>query len=194
MDSLGFCIYQPHSNLSTYSVCPDTSVSMEGMDGVKEFLQSSTIHGLVYIASSRRNVRLFWLCVVTAGFIGAGLMIRQSFSEWASRPVSTTIETLPISGIPFPNISVCPPRSSFTTLIPDLIRARNITFDQENRRDLAGAVSEAVYNATFQQELLKFSLHKPRNFISWYTGETKETVSFQYLNLFISFYFFIIKR
>ena len=149
---------------------------MEGMDGVKEFLQSSTIHGLIYIASSRRNVRLFWLCVVTAGFIGAGLMIRQSFSEWASRPVSTTIETLPISGVPFPNISVCPPRSSFTTLIPDLVMSREMVFDDEKRLELSNYVSEAVFEANYKakyDEFLEYSQSEGQ-YLNWYTGITNK--------------------
>ena len=37
---------------------------------VREFLESSTIHGLSYITGNRRLVRLFWLCVVIAGFTG----------------------------------------------------------------------------------------------------------------------------
>ena len=41
------------------------------MDTFKEFLESSTIHGLVYISTSRRLLKLFWLCVVITGFTGA---------------------------------------------------------------------------------------------------------------------------
>ena len=29
-----------------------------------EFLEAATIHGLVYVASDSRIIRLFWLCVV----------------------------------------------------------------------------------------------------------------------------------
>ena len=35
---------------------------MDGVKDVKEFLESSTIHGLSYIAANRRLVRLFWIC------------------------------------------------------------------------------------------------------------------------------------
>ena len=31
-----------------------------------------------------------------AGFVGAGVLIKQSLDNWASGPVSTTTETLPI--------------------------------------------------------------------------------------------------
>ena len=79
---------------------------------VKEFLLSSTIHGLSYIGSNKSLLRLFWVGVVTTGFIGAGVLIQQSFSSWATSPVSTTIETHPISKIDFPNVTLCPPRQS----------------------------------------------------------------------------------
>ena len=119
------------------------------MEGVREFLQSSTIHGLAYINSERRQVRFFWLIVVIAGFTGAGIMINQSFSSWANSPISTTIETLPIREIDFPNVTVCPPRNSFTSLNPDLVSARNITFDEEKRKELLDYVPYATYDVTY---------------------------------------------
>ena len=93
------------------------------MDGVKEFLESSTIHGLVYIATNRRVARLLWICVVIAGFTAAGVLIQQSFSSWEESPVSTTIETRSISDLEFPGVMVCPNKNSFPTLNPDLTLA-----------------------------------------------------------------------
>ena len=55
------------------------------MDGVQEFLESSTIHGLVYIATNRRVARLLWICVVIAGFTTAGVLISQSLSSREQR-------------------------------------------------------------------------------------------------------------
>ena len=46
-------------------------------ESVKQFLEFSTIHGLVYISTNRRLVRLLWLGVVIAGFTGAGVLIYQ---------------------------------------------------------------------------------------------------------------------
>ena len=42
------------------------------MDNIKEFLESTTIHGLTYISTTRKLVRLFWVIVVISGFSGAG--------------------------------------------------------------------------------------------------------------------------
>ena len=63
------------------------------MEGISDFLKSSTIHGVAYISTTRRHGRLFWITVVTASFIGSGFMIYQSFKDWHRNPVKTTIET-----------------------------------------------------------------------------------------------------
>merc|ERR1711981_1301446 len=118
---------------------------MVGLQELKEFLESSTIHGLSYIAGNRGVVRLLWICVVIAGFTGATVMIQQSFSSWADSPISTTIETLPITEIDFPNVTVCPPRNSFTSLIPDLVRSRKMMFDDQKRLELSNSVPDAVF-------------------------------------------------
>ena len=97
------------------------------MEGVKNFLDSSTIHGLSYISSTRKYIRLFWIFVVIAGFLTAGYLIQQSFQYWAESPVKTTVETLPISEITFPKLTVCPPRNTFTDLNYDLMLIENVS-------------------------------------------------------------------
>ena len=52
------------------------------MEGVKEFLEVSTIHGLGYISTTRSLVRLFWVAVVFSGFSYAGWMIQSSVCSW----------------------------------------------------------------------------------------------------------------
>ena len=86
------------------------------MEKLNTFLESSTIHGLSYIAAGRKYVRLFWILVVIGGFSGAGVIIYQSFQSWADSPVKTTIETLPITEITFPKVTVCPPKNTYTDL------------------------------------------------------------------------------
>ena len=121
------------------------------MEVCREFLESSTIHGLVYISTARRHVRLLWLCVVVSGFIGAGVLIQQSFSSWADSPVSTTIETLPITDLDFPNVTVCPPRNTFTSLYPDLVMARNLTLNETERKSLALLAYYSVYDENLRE-------------------------------------------
>ena len=44
------------------------------------------------------------------------MIISKSFDEWVNHPITTTIETLPISEVRFPKITVCPPKNTFTNL------------------------------------------------------------------------------
>ena len=145
------------------------------MEGVREFLQSSTIHGLAYIGSDRSQVRLFWLGVVIAGFTGAGIMINQSFCSWANSPISTTIETLPITEIDFPNVTVCPPRNSFTSLNPDLVRASDSDFDEEKRKELSDYVPYAAYDVTYIAKSREYGefIKGERENKNWYRGISK---------------------
>ena len=114
------------------------------MEGIKTFLESSTIHGLSYIATTRKYARFFWIIVVLAGFSTAGYLIQQSFQSWADSPVKTTVETLPISEITFPKITVCPPRNTFTDLNYDLMLSENVS--------LAETVPELDKNLTVEYE------------------------------------------
>ena len=90
------------------------------MQDIKDFLESSTIHGLTYISTTKKIVKLFWIFVVIFGFTGAGVLIYQSFEAWAQSPVSTIVETMPISKITFPKVTVCPPKNTYTNLNYDL--------------------------------------------------------------------------
>ena len=81
------------------------------MEGVRTFLESSTIHGLAYIATSGKYVRLLWIIIVFAGFTCAGFLIYASFNDWSENPIKTTVDTRPIYEITFPKVTVCPPNS-----------------------------------------------------------------------------------
>ena len=100
------------------------------MEEVRTFLTSSTIHGLTYIGISNRCiVKAFWIFVVITGFIISALMICQSFKVWSENPVTTTVETRPITEIKFPKVTVCPPKNTFTDLNYDLVALENITLN-----------------------------------------------------------------
>ena len=138
------------------------------MVGVKEFLEASTIHGLSHIGENSRVVRLLWICVVIAGFTGAGVLIHQSFSSWADSPISTTIETLPISEAPFPLVTVCPPRRSYTNLNYDLMSMENVRMDDQTRARLIRLAVQMINDAIFERDL---QLMKVESGLSnWYHG------------------------
>ena len=114
------------------------------MDGVRVFLESSTIHGLTYISTTQKHARLFWFFIVVTGFCGAGYLIRESFASWSESPIKTTIETLPISEIKFPKVTVCPPRNTFTDLNYDLMITENVTLSNDQKDELYEYVVELI--------------------------------------------------
>ena len=95
------------------------------MGVIKQFLENSTVHGLSHIALSKSFSKVLWSLVVVSGFSVAGLLIYQSFQSWESSPVTTTIETRPISELKFPKITVCPPKNTYTNLNFDLVILAN---------------------------------------------------------------------
>ena len=108
------------------------------MEGVKTFLESSSIGGLNHIATSKKFARLFWILAVVAGFSGAVFLIQLSFQSWSLSPVKTTIETLPLSRITLPKVTVCPPKNTFTDLNYDLMRAEEMGLHNDQRNKLFG--------------------------------------------------------
>ena len=101
------------------------------MERVRTFLESSTIHGLTYISTTRKYARLFWILVVITGFTGASLLIKESYDSWSNSPIKTTIETLPITKIKFPKVTVCPPKNTYTDLNYDLMMTENTTLTEQ---------------------------------------------------------------
>ena len=87
------------------------------MEGVREFLESSTIHGLTYISTTRGSLKVIWIVIVISGFFTAGLFINNAFLDWEKSPIDTSIETFPISDAYFPNVVVCPPKEEFSLIL-----------------------------------------------------------------------------
>ena len=73
------------------------------METVQEFLQSSTIHGLIYISTSRSKlVKLSWFLFVLVCFGLAGYLIGQAYVDWENSPASSVITTHSIDTLQFP--------------------------------------------------------------------------------------------
>ena len=142
------------------------------MEGVNTFLESSTIHGLSHISSTRKYARLFWIPVVLTGFFGASLLIKESFDSWAESPVKTTIETLPISEIRFPKVTVCPPKNTFTDLNYDLMMTENITLTEEMRDEMFKYALDVINEDSFSENDWT-KIHEEDRFYYWYHGYTE---------------------
>jgi len=119
------------------------------MGCVSNFLESSTIHGLAHIATGRKYMRLIWILIVIGGFTGAVVLIYESFQSWADSPVKTTIETLPITDLTFPKVTVCPPKNTYTDLNYDLMITENMTLDNDTRQELANYAVELLYDQLY---------------------------------------------
>ena len=149
------------------------------MEYVTTFLESSTIHGLAYIATGRNYVRIFWILVVIAGFIAAGGLICESFQSWHESPVKTTIETLPITEITFPKVTVCPPKNTFTDLNSDLMMTENMTLDNDTRKELTNYAVQLLYDYLYDSLIANVSkLEDNDRYYNWYHGYTQIVVPF----------------
>ena len=144
------------------------------MEHIKTFLDISTIHGLSWISSTGKWSRLLWILIVIGGFSGAGYLIYTSFDNWEQSPISTTIETLPISQIIFPNVTVCPPRNSFLNLNYDIEQSENITIDNNTRSELFDFALDVIQDE-FHDEIMKnlSKIEDPDRYYNWYNGYTK---------------------
>ena len=123
------------------------------MEGIKEFLESSTIHGLSYISTNRTLLsKLFWVAVVITGFLTAGVLIENSFSGWRNAPISTSIDTFPISKVTYPRVTVCPPLGTNTGMNYDLLTAENSTLEKGLRDDLAILAGNLLQAEEFREK------------------------------------------
>ena len=145
------------------------------MDTTKTFLESSTIHGLLHISTNKKYAtKLFWIVVVILGFTAASYMIYESFQTWADSPIKTTIETLPITKITLPKVTVCPPQKTFTDLNYDLLKLENITLNNHTRRELKTFASDVLLNHLEYKVTKTMSLLKEEDrYYNWYNGYSR---------------------
>ena len=144
------------------------------MENLKEFLDTSTIHGLSWISSTKRISRVFWTIVVISGFTTAIVMILQSFDNWKNQPITTTIETLRLSKLTLPNITICPPKHTATNLNFDIMEADKMVLSEEKRKEILDYAIE-VYQEDNHKEMMKnlSQIHEEDRGFNWYYGYSK---------------------
>ena len=87
--------------------------------------------------------------------------------------MSTTIETRSISDLAFPGVVICPPKNSFTTLNPDLIRSDKNSWDQNTTRRLEEIFIEAMFDLNVENKYKTMSSFFEKDmFFNWYKGES----------------------
>ena len=122
------------------------------MENVKEFLESSSIIGLSLIANSKKFVlKLFWILIVLGGFAWAIVMIYESLEDWRQKPILTTIETSEISGITFPEITVCPPRNLFLNLNHDIMKSEKLSLTDKERDELLDYSLDVIQDEFYKE-------------------------------------------
>ena len=153
------------------------------MGELRIFLETSTIHGLSYISLTKKYARLFWTFIVISGFIGAVYLIQEAFQFWSQNPIKTTIETLPISEVTFPKVSICPPKGTYTDLNYDLMRIgnRSIDYDLVNENTEAYKLLEEFVkffqNEDFKRKFtLIESFDEENKYWNWYHSRTQANI------------------
>ena len=147
------------------------NIYAETMEGVRTFLESSTIHGLAHISVTSKNARLFWILVVIFGFTVSGIIINESFQAWDETPIKTMIETRPITEITFPKVTVCPPRNSFTDLNYDLLMVKDMTIGNKTRKELTDYATELLYDHLYETIMINIKkLEETDRYYNWYHG------------------------
>ena len=157
------------------------------MEHIRGFLESSTIHGLTYISSTKKFVKVCWTLIVIGGFTGAGVLIYQSFDNWAESPVTTTIETQPIFKITFPKITVCPPKNTYTDLNYAILLTESITLDNETRNKLTNYAVELLNDINYNMVMSDMhTLQDQDRFLNWYRGYLKVNIrpNYQTINIY----------
>ena len=151
------------------------------MKELNYFLETSTIHGLYHISTTKKYGKLFWIWVVIGGFSAAFVLIYQSFRGWDESPYTTTIKTLPIKEITFPKVTVCPPKNTFTNLNFDLMLADNLTIDDEQRNMLVDYTLDLLHDSYYQELMENVSLLQDEDrFYNWYKGYNIIDIPYEY--------------
>ena len=150
------------------------------MENIKHFLETSTIHGLTHISTTRKHARVFWIAVVVFGFTFSVYLIQQSFKAWDESPVTTTIETLPIANLTFPTVTVCPPRNTFTDLNHHLRMSDNMTLDNDIRKALSNYAVELLHGHFFEFNLARLNkMQQEHRYRNWYYGTSHIVLPFK---------------
>ena len=144
------------------------------MNNYEIFLDTSTIHGLPWISRTKNWSRLFWIIVLIGAFSGAGFLIYESFDNWGQSPVTTTIETLPISQITLPNVTICPPKNSLLNLNYDIVHSDELKLENDTRKELIDYSLDVVQEEFYNEVMRNLSkLEDPKRYFNWYHGYTQ---------------------
>ncbi|KAI5635502.1 amiloride-sensitive sodium channel domain-containing protein [Phthorimaea operculella] len=85
--------------------------TLEFKKDFREYLLTSTLHGLHYIGEKKLTwfERFFWLVAFTMSFTIALIFIMNIYDKWRQSPMIVSINpvNMPLSELPFPAITIC---------------------------------------------------------------------------------------
>ena len=184
------CLYKVFihvNNLPPTFYAQTDSIAKElvsSMEALKTYLETSTIHGLTYIGSSKSYVvRLLWTIVVASSFTVAVVLIRHSFSSWEESPYISTTTTLSIASVVFPKVTVCPPDGTNTILNYDIENSKKIILNETFRNSLIEIAKVTItkrYHRKFVKDVKSFT--SAPHIIDMYNGKAKFSLPFKIEN------------
>ena len=76
---------------------------------LNSFAEKTSIHGFSYLAkTSHCLTNIIWSLFLGIAFTVAVIMIQQNFEDAQNHPLSTTLDTISVTEVPFPAISIYP--------------------------------------------------------------------------------------
>ena len=101
--------------------------------------------------------------------LGPAVQCSTLFRGWEESPISTSISVLPITQLTFPNVTVCPPGGTFTSLNYDLLLAGNRSLEEDS--DLAQIITQLLAEEGYQSMLEDLDIfYEKGRFRHWYEG------------------------
>ena len=93
----------------------------------------------------------------------------QSFHNWEISPIATTLDTVPIEQVTYPQIYVCPPKNTFTNLNYDLENVPDEKLEPEFVNELLRLVDEKIQESELEKTLDDINLYEEQDrFNHWY--------------------------
>ena len=125
----------------------------------------------VNIALQSNAVRYCWLLAVCLAFSGALVLIGNSYLEWKSSPILSTISTHPVSELEFPSVTICPPRGSTSALNYDLRKVQSQKLSVEQREELRNSAWMSLIQQPAESNSVEMNcMANPRDLQRMYKG------------------------
>ena len=111
-----------------------------------------------------------------SSFINSTILINNSFVSWSKSPIETSVATFPISKIPFPQVTICPPKDTNTALNYDLMHADDVTISNDDRNELIN-LTNILHLDEKPMKFSQYMIHlRDKKLSNYYNGITAYSV------------------